>query len=268
MAKFFSCGTIKKASLILKAQKGIYLPMSHQKIAFSILITYVLMQLSGAVGPIPLVFLFERLGYADPEMQAIGWWIFSSMLAAVVIFFYFIRKDKTFLKPLGPKPSNTAGVTGWGIVGFFMVLFGQALAAGIEQLIGIEPGSENTALFIKIAKSVPVVVFAIAIFAPILEEILFRRILFGMLLPKTNFFIAALISSVMFGIIHFELSHILLYSVSGFIFAFIYYKTKRIAASILAHMLLNGFVVLVQFFAEDLQKFAERYGQVFITFFN
>ena len=241
--------------------------MSHQKIAFSLLITYVIMQLAGAVGPIPLLFLFESMGVEDPRMQAIGWWIFSSMLAAVIIFFYFIRKDKTFLKPLGPKPASNFGVLGWGIAGFFMVLFGQAGAAWIEQLIGIEPGSENTALFIEIARSVPVVIFAIAIFAPILEEILFRRILFGMLLPKTNFFIAALISSVMFGIIHFELSHILLYSVSGFIFAFIYYKTKRIAASIIAHMLLNGFVVLVQFFREDLERFAERQGQLFIQFF-
>lgn len=240
--------------------------MSHQKIAFSLLITYVIMQLSGAVGPLPLLFLFEQAGSPDPEMQAIGWWIFGSMLAAVIIFIYFIRKDKTFLKPLGPKPSTAAGVLGWGIIGFFMVLFGQALAAGFEQLIGIEPGSENTALFIEIARSVPVVIFSIIIFAPILEEILFRRILFGMLLPRTNFFIAALISSIMFGIIHFELTHIILYSVSGFIFAFIYYKTKRIAASILAHMLLNGFVVLVQFFAEDLQRFAERYGQLFIFF--
>ncbi|MFC4354730.1 CPBP family intramembrane glutamic endopeptidase [Chryseomicrobium palamuruense] len=241
--------------------------MSHQKIAFSLLITYVIMQLSGAVGPIPFLFLFERMGTEDPQMQAVGWWIFSSMLAAVVVFFYFIRKDKTFLKPLGPKPSSTGAVIGWGFIGFFMVLFGQAFAAGIEQLLGVEPGSENTAIFIEIARSVPVVIFAIAIFAPILEEILFRRILFGMLLPRSNFFIAALISSIMFGIIHFEFTHIILYSVSGFIFAFIYYKTKRIAASILAHMLLNSFVVLVQFFQEDLQRFAERYGQLFI-FFN
>lgn len=238
--------------------------MSNEKIAFSLLITYVIMQLSGAVGPLPLLFLFERTGAEDPQMQAVGWWIFSSMLAAVVVFFYFIRKNKTFFKPLGPKPSSAAGVIGWGFIGFFMVLFGQAFAALIEQSLGVERGSENTALFIDIARSVPVVVFAIAIFAPILEEILFRRILFGMLLPKSNFFIAALISSIMFGVIHFEFSHIILYSVSGFIFAFIYYKTKRIAASILAHMLLNGFVVLVQFFQEELQRFAERYGQLFI----
>lgn len=240
--------------------------MSHQKIAFSLLLTYVIMQLSGAIGPLPLLYLFERTGAEDPKMQAIGWWIFSSMLAAVIIFYYFMRKDKTFLKPLGPKPASLGGVIGWGFVGFFMVLFGQALAAGIEQLLGVKPGSENTALFIDIARSVPVVVFSIAIFAPILEEILFRRILFGMLLPKTNFFIAALISSIMFGIIHFEFTHIILYSVSGFIFAFIYYKTKRIAASILAHMLLNSFVVFVQFFAEDLRKFAERYEQLMIFF--
>ena len=132
----------------------------------------------------------------------------------------------------------------------------------LRQALGVKPGSENTAQFIEIAQEVPLAILSIVLFAPILEELIFRRIIFGSLLPKTNFFVAASVSAIVFAIIHFDFTHILLYAVSGFIFAFIYHKTKRIMASIISHMLLNGFVVLVQFYGDDIQKFFKTFSQM------
>ena len=62
----------------------------------------------------------------------------------------------------------------------------------------MDPGSENTTQFIEIAQAVPLAIFSIVIFAPILEELIFRRIIFGTLLPKTNFFVAASVSAIVF----------------------------------------------------------------------
>lgn len=228
------------------------------------------MQLSGAalVPILPFLYtFFEARGAKDPALYISGWWVFISMGIATLITLLIIRKDSTYLKPLKGKSSPLLQTIGWGVIGFFLVLFGQAFAANIEQKFGVDPGSENTTQFIEIAQAVPFAIFSIVIFAPILEELIFRRIIFGTLLPKTNFFIAATVSAIMFAIIHFDFTHILLYAVSGFIFSFIYYKTKRILASIISHMLLNGFVVLVQFYGEEIQNFLKQYSTIQIILF-
>ena len=185
------------------------------------------------------------------------------MGTAAVITLLIIRRDKSFVRPLTGKAASTPNAIAWGVLGFIMVLYGQAFAANIEiKFFGIEPGSDNTANFMELANSVPFVIFSIVLFAPILEELIFRRIIFGTLLPKTNFFIAALISSLAFAVIHFEFTHILIYAVSGFIFAFIYYKTKRIITSMIAHMLLNGFVVIAQLYNEEITNFFKRLAEL------
>lgn len=236
--------------------------MKQQKTALYILITYCAMQLSGAVfGPL-LYKLILTMDVKDPELTTNGWWIFISMGIATLVTLFIIRKDNTFLRPLKGQQATLGGAIGFGILGFFLVFLGQIVAANLELVLGVDPGSANTEQFIEIAHSVPLAIFSIVFFAPILEELIFRRIIFGSLLPKTNFFVAALVSAIAFAVIHFDFTHILLYAVSGFIFAFIYHKTKRIMASIISHMLLNGFVVLVQFYGEDIQKFLETYSQM------
>ena len=244
--------------------------MKQQKTGIYILIVYCVMQLSsGLLVPIlpQLYSLLETKGIENPALFISGWWVFLSMGVATLVTLLIIRKDNTYLKPLSGKPSPILQTIGWGIVGFFLVLVGQGIAANIELKFGVDPGSENTTQFIEIAQAVPLAIFSIVIFAPILEELIFRRIIFGTLLPKTNFFVAASVSAIVFGIIHFDFTHILIYAVSGFIFSFIYYKTKRIIASIISHMLLNGFVVLVQFYGDEIQQFLKSYSNVqFILF--
>ena len=65
-------------------------------------------------------------------------------------------------------------------------------------VLGIKPGSENTARLMDIARTTPWFLIVISIIGPILEEIVFRKILFGTLYKKFNFFIAAIISSLVF----------------------------------------------------------------------
>ena len=226
--------------------------------AFYLILTYAIMQLSGLLfAPLLLAFLIRQVGMEEQEAKllASGWWIFVSMLVAAIVSLTLLQKDKSFLKNLKGKQSSIGASIGWGFLGFFMVLFGQSLAALIETSLGIDPGSDNTATFVRIADAVPVAILSIAIFAPILEELIFRRVIFGSLVQKTNFFIAGSVSAIVFAIIHFDFTHILLYAVSGFIFAFLYYKTKRIMTSIISHMLLNGFVVLVQLNQENIIRF-------------
>ena len=223
------------------------------------------MQLSGLVFAPLLYVMFTSMGIesAKSELLASGWWIFISMLAAVILVGMFGMKDKKFYDVFKGVKSPTWQVILWGILGFFMVLLGQMIAGTIEQkMFGIDPGSENTMTLIEIAKVAPVAIFAIVFFAPFLEEIIFRRVIFASLMRKTNFFVSAAVSAIVFAIIHMDFSHILLYAVSGFIFAFLYHSTKRLLTSIIAHMLLNGFVVLINLNQDKIQQFIEYMEQL------
>src|SRR5699024_7547560 len=86
-----------------------------------------------------------------------------------------------------------------------------------------------------------------AILSLILDEIILRKIIFGSLYKRTNFFIAAIISAFIFGIIHGEPEHILVYASMGLVFAFLYIKTDSILTPIIVHMGLNSFAVITQF---------------------
>src|SRR5699024_1147452 len=129
---------------------------------------------------------------------------------------------------------------GWIIAGIFMALISQAIANLIEtELLGIEQGSENTEMIMDISKANPIFVLIPMLIAPILEEIIFRKIIFGSLYKRMNFFLAALLSALVFAIIHLEPEHILIYAAMGFVLAFVYVMTKRIMVPILVHVSIN-----------------------------
>lgn len=146
----------------------------------------------------------------------------------------------------------------WAIGGVFLALFAQSIAANIENLLGIEMGSENTQQIIRLIQASPLVVVISSIIGPILEEIVFRKIIFGTIHKRLNFFLSALISSIIFAVAHFEFEHILLYSAMGFTFAFLYVKTKRILVPIFAHVAMNTLVVIIQFNRENIENWIKE----------
>jgi hypothetical protein len=143
----------------------------------------------------------------------------------------------------------------WAFGGVILAFFAQAVAANIEQFIGVNMGSENTKDILTIINTFPLAIMVSSIFGPILEEIVFRKIIFGALHKRFNFFISAIISSVIFALAHMEPQHVLLYSAMGFTFAFLYVKTKHIMVPIFAHVAMNTLVVLFQtIYKDDIEK--------------
>ncbi len=109
----------------------------------------------------------------------------------------------------GKKASAGMSVL-WAVAGIWLALFSQGIAGMIEQYVfHVGDGSENTKAILNIIKAMPLMIIVSSIVGPILEEIIFRKIIFGVLYEKTNFFIAGLISSVIFGIVHQDLTHLL-----------------------------------------------------------
>jgi membrane protease YdiL (CAAX protease family) len=50
----------------------------------------------------------------------------------------------------------------------------------------------------------------------------------------------------LFGLAHQEISHLIVYTLMGFTFAFLYRKTGRILVNITAHVVMNTVVVIIQ----------------------
>ncbi|MRX72769.1 CPBP family intramembrane metalloprotease [Bacillus lacus] len=235
-----------------------------------IILTYIVMQFSSFVG-VPLLL---RLGVGEGAARelapivAFGYWGIFSFGAALLITLLLLRSDRQYRSHLGGEPASTAASIWWAIAGVFLALFVQVIAANIEiNVFGIEPGSENTQQIVRFIQAAPLLIIVTSVIGPILEEIIFRKIIFGVLYEKTNFFIAGLISSVIFALVHQEPEHILLYSAMGFTFAYLYVKTKRILVPIFAHVAMNTFVVLVQIvFADRIDELMEQVEQMQFIF--
>ncbi|MFS0784419.1 CPBP family intramembrane glutamic endopeptidase [Bacillus sp. 1P06AnD] len=226
-----------------------------------ILITYVCMLLSPFFGTPLFTFIWKMAGV--PEQKAIlngyAYWSIFAFLATLFIILWLLRKERSAGEGnLRDKPKASVGISiAWAIGGIFIAIFAQNIAVRIEQLVGINTVSENTSFIMQMIKSIPLFVILTSIIGPILEEIVFRKIIFGTIYKKYNFFISALVSSVIFGLAHRELPHILLYSAIGFTFAFLYVRTNRILVPIFAHVMMNTLVVIVQLKYDDIMQSIE-----------
>lgn len=234
-----------------------------QKTAFYILLIYIIVfQLSGVITLIPPVRSF-LLGFIDADgfeanVLLAGWWTSITAAITFITCIIIISRNKNFWNIFSGEKASTIQSIGWGIIGFFLLYLGQTIGASIELALGIEYGSKNTESLMAITKIAPIMIVATVFLGPILEEFVFRRVVFGSLIQTQNFWVAAFVSSIIFAIIHIDFTHIILYAITGFILAFLYYKTKRLLTSIIAHMLLNGFVTVVQLNMDKFQQITDQ----------
>lgn len=196
--------------------------------------------------------------------------IATSIYTNIVLFIlclgvviYMMRVELTLERRAHPLSIST--LVGWTVFGIILAWVGQVVAALIETYVfGIDPGSENTEAILELTRINPLLFIIPAIVGPILEELVFRKVIFGTFYKRMNFLFAAMLSSVIFAILHLDFSHILIYTVIGFVFAFLYVKTKRIIVPIIVHMLMNTITVLLQLSIdpEELEKMQEQLALV------
>ena len=205
-----------------------------------VIITFIIMQMIVAfIAPI------LHFGFGIEMLDAAVYAYIGSFIVALIMILSLMKND---LKEEKLKhPLSIGQIIGWSVAGLFLAWIAQAIAVTIEmQLFGIDPASENTEVIVDFTRSNILFILIPAIIAPILEEIIFRKILFGTFYKKMNFFIAALLSSLIFAVLHLDFTHLLIYATMGFVFAFLYVQTKRIIVPIIVHMAINTIAVLGQ----------------------
>ncbi|WP_353989318.1 type II CAAX endopeptidase family protein [Pediococcus argentinicus] len=171
-------------------------------------------------------------------------YVIGAILLATLLYF---TKDKNSIDSTNSDLSKTVA---WCGIGFGLALLIQWIISFVLILAKQNPASQNTEQLLTLTKMSPIFLLAITIGAPIMEEIVFRKVLFGNLnkmlgwdKSSLGITISAIISSLAFALMHQD-GHIFMYATLGLLFCWIYRKTGRIQTSMISHILMNTFVAL------------------------
>lgn len=105
----------------------------------------------------------------------------------------------------------------------------------------------NEQLFLAISQTGIWGGLAIVVAGPVCEEVTFRGAVEGLLLKNSSPWVAVSVSALLFGLIHMNPVQIPFAFVLGLLLGWLYYKTRSLVPSILAHILNNatGFITMI-----------------------
>ncbi len=189
----------------------------------------------------------------------------SSVLLSLIYFFvatvailYFTKKNKiNSIEKDGIKKSLWMSIL-YSVLGFVIMIMLQVALSIILKMLSLifdfETISQNTQQLAEMIKRVPLLAVYGIVFAPILEELVFRKAIFGYfydILTGTKeifrFIIAGIITGILFAIPHDGFTPLMIvYIVMSLLFSFLYKYTGRIVTPILAHMFMNSLVFIAQ----------------------
>lgn len=222
---------------------------------WGIIITYAIMQFSS----LPVAVYLKSKGNSLAQMQhSIATWTIFSFCAALVIMLILLRREMR-KRAWSPDRTKIGETIGW-VIGGVILTFVVEIAANLVtmKVFGVHHPSANTQGLMQVAKSMPFFIIVITVIGPIMEELIFRKIIFGTLYRYFPFAVAAIASSLLFGFVHGDISFLLTYTAIGLFFCFLYWKTKRIFVSMIAHASMNSMAVVGSLFIDKLQKYEEQ----------
>ena len=174
--------------------------------------------------------------------------IFPNLTLSIILFFIY-RKD--LLKDFKKFKKNFNNITDiaikYWVLGFTLMILTNSLISALTP-VSI---SENEQSVRSLISSTPIIAFFfICIFAPFIEEIIFRKSFKDALNNKWLFII---MSGIVFGLLHvitslnsiYDLFYIIPYSLLGLFFALAYYETNNIFSTIFIHFLHNLLLLII-----------------------
>ena len=116
------------------------------------------------------------------------------------------------------------------------------LSVAVSQL-GIEPQGMKQVIEFVPRQVVPSLLL-LAVLAPLVEELVFRGLIYGWVAGRWGTMAAFIVSSLAFAAAHFEPAHIVLVLPLGLLFGWMRRHTDSLLPSLVSHVLNNGFALL------------------------
>lgn len=168
------------------------------------------------------------------------------ILGAVILAIFYFKQREPLAIESAVKKASVPKIVIYGLVGIFVALILQSIAVMLESILfGEATPSENTQNIIQMIMEAPAFILATTVAGPIMEEFVFRRSILGIISRYSNFWVGAVVSSLLFAFAHND-GHLLIYFFLGFFFSLEYKATGRIWTSMITHVGMNTLVVLVQ----------------------
>lgn len=212
--------------------------MSLKKYSFLSIFCYGLIFIS------PLI--LASIGLVKSTSELITATAVMYILGAVILAIFYFKQREPLVIESAVKKASVPKIVIYGLVGIFVALILQSIAVMLESILfGEATPSENTQNIIQMIMEAPAFILATTVAGPIMEEFVFRRSILGIISRYSNFWVGAVVSSLLFAFAHND-GHLLIYFFLGFFFSLEYKATGRIWTSMITHVGMNTLVVLVQ----------------------
>lgn len=203
------------------------------------------------------VVVYDRIDIADPDLRMIRLGSITNLMfygsLFVLYIVLFVPAWRRTIEHFRTHKARMIQMAALGIAGMFAATF---LLGSLYLWLGIDNDPVNQQI-LEMQLSGPffdrasLAIFAV-LFAPLVEEMVFRLATFRLLVRIPGMPVAGTIaiSSLLFGLIHVlsdDLVQILYYAGLGVILGLVYHKSKNILVPIAVHLVFNLFVVITMF---------------------
>ncbi len=193
--------------------------------------------------------LYYTFNLSNEMYDLISLFVYLFMIAISVYLAFPVLKESYYKTPKLRKLIKSVLLT------FVALYFISALSSILVFILtGLQDSANQNQVVDAFKQNPSLIIFTTVIYAPIVEEIVFRGAIFRGLRSKTNFIISAIISGLLFGFIHvfdsliqgniLDLLYIIVYGSLGFVFCYAYEKNNSIFASIALHFI-NNFLGII-----------------------
>ena len=175
--------------------------------------------------------------------------VMINAIAALGMIGFYLKKHRRGLASLGLRNFNwlrAAGWIGFGLIAFRIIVAFAYLVAD-KLITSFNPMQEQSNEFTQAANQYYWVSFAaLVIIPPLIEELVFRGYLFPALAKRWGVVVGAVLSSLLFGLAHFQLNVTIYTLILGVLLCIMYYRLGSLWPSIIFHAINNylAFVVL------------------------
>lgn len=196
----------------------------------------------------PLTYSYQS-GLALSRVSAIIIIFVQSIILSILFFFIDWKYLKTVFQSAIKNWRETVKFTFIGFASLILVLY---LSNFFLQMIGVYEVPENELAIQSLFQSnlfVLIVLFlTLCVLTPIIEEIIYRKVLFGFFQSRFGVTGSIILSGVIFGFMHVtgdNLLQIIPYMAMGFVFGFMYVKSKKNLGVVMGMHFLNNFLVFL-----------------------
>ena len=200
------------------------------------------------VAHLPTLLLDSRSSLVLPNFED---WVFllTALMAFLVFWFFWWWAEKNDLNIWDPKILSWKGM-GIVLLGYAAMFCCDSLAQYLMEMRGIDTTANQDAI-VQLLAGVPfwLALLITALLPALAEEIIFRGYLYKKLFGGLSI-VGLVLSSLIFGLMHGPTDWLscFIYSSSGLILGYSYYKTGYLVYPMVIHLLNNGLATLAYHF--------------------